>query len=153
MVWSNQPPPFALDGFDEQFHPVWFEDVDFCKRLRDNGWTIAWEPGAVARHIGGHSASSISWQARQLFWYGSLLKYAARHFAAAPRSLVCLAVMAACLPRTVAALFLRRSLEPVVVYYRVFRLAGRSLLRRPAGSLSSRTRIRQQAAGGIGAAS
>ena len=24
-----------LGGFDEQFFPVWFEDVDFCKRLRD----------------------------------------------------------------------------------------------------------------------
>ena len=143
----------ALDGFDESFHPVWFEDVDFCKRLRDNGWTIAYEPEGLARHIGGHSASSISWQARQLFWYGSLLKYAARHYSAVSRSLVCIAVMAACLPRTVAALCMRRSLEPVVVYSRVFQLAGRCLLRRPSGGVSKQARVRRQAAGSVGAAS
>src|SRR5262249_34250098 len=27
-VWED------LGGLDEQFYPVWFEDVDFCKRLR-----------------------------------------------------------------------------------------------------------------------
>jgi N-acetylglucosaminyl-diphospho-decaprenol L-rhamnosyltransferase len=143
----------ALGGFDEDFHPVWFEDVDFCKRLRDSGWSIAYEPEAIARHMGGHSASSISWRARQLFWYASLLKYAVRHYSAASRSLVCLAVMAACLPRTVVALFLRRSLEPVVVYSRVFQLAGRSLFRRRSGSVSSRAEVRQHAAGGVSAGS
>ena len=30
-TWDN------LGGFDEQFFPVWFEDVDLCKRLRDAG--------------------------------------------------------------------------------------------------------------------
>jgi len=30
----------ALSGFDEGFFPVWFEDVDFCRRLRDKGWKI-----------------------------------------------------------------------------------------------------------------
>ncbi|HET8549491.1 MAG TPA: glycosyltransferase family 2 protein [Bryobacteraceae bacterium] len=133
----------ALGGFDEDFHPIWFEDVDFCKRLGDSGWTIAYEPAAVARHIGGHSASAISWEAQQLFWYGSLLKYAVRHFSTASRSLVCLAVMAACLPRTVAALLLRRSLEPVVVYSKVFQLAGGCLLRRRSDTVSART-VRQQ---------
>ena len=32
MAWE------AIGGFDEQFYPVWFEDVDFCKRLRDMGF-------------------------------------------------------------------------------------------------------------------
>ena len=143
----------ALGGFAEEFHPVWFEDVDFCRRLRDQGWSIDYEPAAVARHIGGHSASSISWSARQLYWYGSLLRYAVRHYSAVSRSLVCLAVMAACLPRTVAALILRRSLEPVLVYSRVFQLAGRSLFRRrPGGVSNAATSVGQHAARGAGAA-
>src|ERR1700682_3696296 len=33
-VWQR------LGGFDTQFHPVWFEDVDFCKRMRDLGLKI-----------------------------------------------------------------------------------------------------------------
>ncbi len=33
-VWQR------LGGFDTQFHPLWFEDVDFCKRARDLGLKI-----------------------------------------------------------------------------------------------------------------
>lgn len=139
----------ALGGFDESFHPVWFEDVDFSKRLRDNGWTVAFEATATARHIGGHSASRIAWGQRQRFWYGSLLQYAARHFAAS-RSLVCLAVLVACLPRTVAALLTRRSLEPVVVYSQVFWLAANCLLGTKTPGLKSGAR--QHAARGARAA-
>jgi GT2 family glycosyltransferase len=142
----------ALSGFDERFHPVWFEDVDFCKRLRDSGWTIAYERSAVARHIGGHSASRIAWRQRQLFWYGSLLKYAARHYPAKPRSFVCLAVMAACLPRAAVALILRRSVEPVVVYSKVFRLAASYLFDATMAKGIGQAPARQQAAGGAGAA-
>ncbi len=31
----------ALGGFDEGFHPIWFEDVDFLKRARDAGYRRA----------------------------------------------------------------------------------------------------------------
>ena len=31
----------SLGGFDESFHPVWFEDVDFCRRAVDAGYRIA----------------------------------------------------------------------------------------------------------------
>ena len=34
-VWEK------LGGFDEQFYPVWFEDVDFCRRAVDAGYRIA----------------------------------------------------------------------------------------------------------------
>src|SRR5689334_8762080 len=36
-----------IGGFDEAFHPVWFEDVDFCLRLRNAGYRIAFAPAAV----------------------------------------------------------------------------------------------------------
>jgi hypothetical protein len=29
-----------LDGFDESFYPLWFEDVDFLKRAKENGYRI-----------------------------------------------------------------------------------------------------------------
>ena len=117
-----------LAGFDEDFYPVWFEDVDFCKRLKDAGWKIAYEPAAVARHLGGHSTSGLAWGQRQTFWYGSLLRYTANHCSAVPRFFVGIAVMLACPPRMLASLVVRRSLEPVVVFSKVFWSAAHSLV-------------------------
>jgi GT2 family glycosyltransferase len=113
----------AIGGFDEGFTPAWFEDVDFCKRLRDSGYRIFYLPGVAARHRGGHSASKLSWASRQLFWYGSLLRYTAKHFAPVPRTFVFLAVAVASAGRMVAGTVARASLEPVSVYSRVIWLA------------------------------
>jgi N-acetylglucosaminyl-diphospho-decaprenol L-rhamnosyltransferase len=44
-----------LGGFDEGFF-LYSEDTDLCRRIRDRGLEIAYEPGAVVRHRGGHSA-------------------------------------------------------------------------------------------------
>ena len=48
-----------LGGFDESFWPVWFEDVDFCARLRSAGFTARYEPRARAVHVGGHSVGLL----------------------------------------------------------------------------------------------
>ena len=65
-VWQE------LGGFDEGFHPLWFEDVDFCRRLSNRGYRLYYEPEAVAKHTGGHSISSIAVEMRQIYWYRSL---------------------------------------------------------------------------------
>lgn len=109
----------ALGGFDEAFHPLWFEDVDFCKRLQDSGYRIAYDPAAQARHAGAHSAGRLSWADRQKYWYSSLMRYAVKHFAPGQARLVCLAVLAACLPRMLVALVTNLNLIPVSVYSRV----------------------------------
>ena len=69
----------ALGGFDEQFFPLWFEDVDFCRRLRARGWTIAYEPRARFRHVGGHSLAALEPGEQQLYWYPNLLRYFRKH--------------------------------------------------------------------------
>ena len=69
-----------LGGFDEGYFPIWFEDVDFCKRLLDRGGTIVLEPSVRAFHWGGHSVEKLPDGCRIRFWYGSLLRYAVRHF-------------------------------------------------------------------------
>jgi N-acetylglucosaminyl-diphospho-decaprenol L-rhamnosyltransferase len=117
----------AIGGFDENFFPIWFEDVDFCKRLRESGYRLRFVPEAIARHQGGHSASALPWGERQLFWYGSLLKYASKHFSAGSRRVVALAVMLACLPRMIAGMFQLGISEPVSIYSRVVWLAGQYL--------------------------
>lgn len=70
----------ALGGFDESFYPLWFEDVDFCQRLRAAGYRIRYEPSARGKHRGAHSLVSLSAANRQKAWYGNLLRFAGKHF-------------------------------------------------------------------------
>ena len=122
QVWED------LGGLDEQFYPIWFEDVDFCKRLRDRGYRVRYEPGAVAAHRGGHSIRKILLENRELYWYGSLLKYAFKHFNSGASRVLCLAVLIGSLMRMTMGIVLQKSLRPVSIYGQVMGLAGRYLL-------------------------
>ncbi len=73
-VWEE------LGGFDEGFHPLWFEDVDFCRRVQQRGWILYYVPQAVAKHTGGHSIPHLTVELRRIYWYRSLLRYSAKHF-------------------------------------------------------------------------
>ena len=87
-----------LGGLDEAFHPLWFEDVDFCLRIRQAGRRIRYIPGAVARHTGGHSVRPASVQFRQLAWYGSFLQFCHKHYSAGTyRGLQAAAVAGLCM--------------------------------------------------------
>ena len=44
-----------IGGFNESFH-MYAEDNEWCWRMRQAGWRLVFEPGAVARHHGGRSA-------------------------------------------------------------------------------------------------
>jgi GT2 family glycosyltransferase len=92
-----------LGGFDEQFFPVWFEDVDFCKRLRDHGGRILYCPEARFHHAGAHSVGQLSFKARQIFWYGNMLLYAKKHFRPGQVTVLRLAIGGGMLLRSVAA--------------------------------------------------
>ena len=72
-VWTQ------LGGFDERFHPVWFEDVDFLRRVANLGYAIWYTPETRAEHAGGHSVLKLQLTDRQQFWYGNLLQYVALH--------------------------------------------------------------------------
>jgi len=121
-----------LNGFDERFHPLWFEDVDFCWRARQRGYRMCYTPSAVAKHTGGHSLPKISLENRQLYWYRSLLGFAAKHFRSGAVRMVCLAVFLGSIPRMILGTFVFRSLTPIAVYGKVMGLAGKTFLR-PAG--------------------
>jgi N-acetylglucosaminyl-diphospho-decaprenol L-rhamnosyltransferase len=116
-----------LGGFDESFHPLWFEDVDFLKRAKDNAFHIRYVPGAVAKHTGGHSIRKISVEFRQFYWYRGLLKYSAKHFSPGAEKAVCVSVIIGSVIRTVLGIPRQRSLKPIAVYGKVVKLAGRQL--------------------------
>jgi N-acetylglucosaminyl-diphospho-decaprenol L-rhamnosyltransferase len=81
-----------VGGFDESFYPVWFEDVDLARRLKQQGWKLRFLPEVIAQHSGGHSVLQIAFGERYEIWYGSLLRYCALHFQAFGRIGVKLAV-------------------------------------------------------------
>jgi GT2 family glycosyltransferase len=112
-----------LGGFDESFHPLWFEDVDYCKRALAAGYRIRYAPSATAKHQGGHSARQLGASARELYWYGNLLRYAAKHFRRLGFRVVCTAVMLGSFLRSILGLFRSGSRNSGWVYGRVIRLA------------------------------
>jgi N-acetylglucosaminyl-diphospho-decaprenol L-rhamnosyltransferase len=121
-VWGK------LGGFDEQFYPVWFEDVDFCRRALDAGYRIRYEPVAAASHEGGHSVGRIPAGWRTLYWCVSLLRYAGKHFRPWAFRGICAAVVLSSVPRMAAGMISERSLSPLDGYLKTMRFAGVGLL-------------------------
>ncbi len=120
-VWTE------LGGFDEGFFPLWFEDVDFCRRAADRGYRFYFEPKAVARHTGGHSVSELSVEMRRIYWYGSLLRYSAKHFQAIAFRCVCFAVLLGSCFRSIPESVICRSRKPLLTYGKVAMLALRAM--------------------------
>jgi N-acetylglucosaminyl-diphospho-decaprenol L-rhamnosyltransferase len=118
----------CLGGMDESFYPVWFEDVDFCRRAADKAYRIEYVPSVKARHRGGHAVRALPSGCRALYWCDSLLRYAAKHFRASEFRRVCGAVLLSSVPRGVAGILGERSLEPLTVSMRIAKLAVRRSL-------------------------
>lgn len=123
-VWER------LGGFDEKFSPIWFEDVDFCRRAVDAGLRIEYVPNVQGSHRGGHSIRQLGAGCRAWYWCVSLVRYAAKHFDALGYRAVCAAVLVSSFPRMVAGMIEQPGLEPILVYSRIVRFAGLCLVSR-----------------------
>lgn len=123
-VWER------LGGFDERFYPLWFEDVDFCRRAKDDEYHMYYVPAVKAEHVGGHSLRAVPVERRQIYWYRSLLTYSAKHFGPWQYSGVCLAILVGSIFRMVMGIVIQRSLKPIREYGQVLLLAGRGLFHR-----------------------
>ena len=121
-VWQE------LGGFDESFYPLWFEDVDFCRRIRDRGLSLYFIPEAVAKHTGGHSMPSLTVEMRRFYWYRSLLRYSSKHFGTAAFRVVCVAVVTGSFLRGIGEAAVYRSTKPIAIYGKVAGFACRCLL-------------------------
>lgn len=97
----------AVGGFDERFHPAWFEDVDLARRLGEAGLIVRYHPAAVFRHRLGSSVASLGYGPFLWIYSRNLHRYLARHHGRAAAALVRLLLPAAALLR-LAALPLRR---------------------------------------------
>jgi GT2 family glycosyltransferase len=104
-----------VGGLDERFWPIWFEDVDFCARLKSSGFRIYYHPESVAKHSGSHSIGRLVLEKRESYWYGSLLEYAAKHFRSVAFRTTCVAVAVSAVLRAVVG-FPRYKFKALEVY-------------------------------------
>lgn len=76
-VWQE------LGGFDESFHPAWFEDVDLARRLHDRAERLVYWPAARFRHGRGGSLAALGYGRFLEAYYGNLVRYLDKHHGAA----------------------------------------------------------------------
>jgi N-acetylglucosaminyl-diphospho-decaprenol L-rhamnosyltransferase len=74
-VWLRRDALTAVGGWDERYF-MYVEDVDLCWQLRQHGWRIGYEPGAVVTHVQGattakHPYRMIAEHHRSLFRFAS----------------------------------------------------------------------------------
>jgi N-acetylglucosaminyl-diphospho-decaprenol L-rhamnosyltransferase len=94
----------TVQGMDADFYPVWFEDVDFCRRLLQSGTRIFYCPDARFRHSGAHSVGQLEFRDKQMYWYQNMARYATKHFTAVSVAGLRLAIFAGMGLRMVASL-------------------------------------------------
>ena len=70
-VWDE------VNGLDEKF-AVAFNDVDFCLRVRDRGYRIAWTPYAQLTHYESKSRGMEDNPEKQKRFQGEVLRFQAR---------------------------------------------------------------------------
>ncbi len=56
----------AVGGFDEDFFPAYYEEVDYCYRAREAGFPIIYEPAAIALHYESQTQDKRSLEYHQM---------------------------------------------------------------------------------------
>lgn len=114
-----------LGGFDEQFYPAWFEDVDLCRRMHGRGMVIRLVPDARVIHTGASSLRSLGYARFLEISHRNLALYVTKWFRPGPRELIRLSAIVGMLFRIAALPVQRRlpvsRLEAVRMFTRVLR--------------------------------
>lgn len=68
-----------LSFFDEDFYPVYYEDVDLCWRARKEGVQVVYQPRAVAYH---HESVTMNRESGQYYTYyhANRLRFVTKHY-------------------------------------------------------------------------
>lgn len=68
-----------LEGLDEQFHPAFFEEIDYCYRARRLGFCVIYQPRAVLYH---HETTSLPADGLQrgLAYHENRVRFLLRHW-------------------------------------------------------------------------
>ena len=91
-----------VGGFDERFYPAWYEDVDFCRRLKAANWQVHFLAGSKFMHEGGYTAKVLGPQAFATAYYHNQIRYIEKHFGAAASVAVRASLLVGMLVRSLA---------------------------------------------------
>jgi N-acetylglucosaminyl-diphospho-decaprenol L-rhamnosyltransferase len=72
----------AFLGFDPDFHPAWFEDVDLALRMKKAGLVLRYWPAAVFRHELGSTVPRLGYGRFLWIYYRNLTRYLGKHHGA-----------------------------------------------------------------------
>ena len=72
----------AIGGFDERFHPAYYEETDLCAEARARGWRVRYEPRSVIVHHEASNDGDVNPRFLELFTRGRM-RYAMKRFTAA----------------------------------------------------------------------
>jgi GT2 family glycosyltransferase len=73
-----------VGGFDAQFHPAWYEDVDFARALATSDWESYYAPGARFDHLGGHAYRLLGTERFMVAYYTNQFRYVRKHWRPGP---------------------------------------------------------------------
>ncbi len=69
----------SLGGFDPQFWPVYYEDVDLCYRAKLSGWKVIYSPQLAGTHVESSSIDRDSFT--YYFWlHRQRLRFVLKHY-------------------------------------------------------------------------
>lgn len=91
----------AVGGFDDGFHPAWFEDVDLARRFHQAHLPIVYWPAARFRHRLGSTVPRLGYGPFLYVYYRNLTRYLAKHHGSAWAAAVRAALVAGMVLRLV----------------------------------------------------
>lgn len=103
-----------LNGFDENF-PMFFNDVDLCKRVTDAGYEIWYLPEYIVEHVGGASVKQVKVK-MTISSHVSFFRYFEKHFTRLhqqpPNFLIGIILYLSLIPRILAIVLMGNKSEP-----------------------------------------
>lgn len=67
-----------LGGFDERYRPMYYEDSDYCFKIRQRGLKVYYQPECVLIHVEGGTAGTDESQGHKRYQAGNRAKFLAR---------------------------------------------------------------------------
>jgi len=93
-----------IGPFDERFHPAWFDDVDYSRRMKAAGRETRLVPDATVTHRGGASLDHVEYAEFLRIWYRNLGRYTRKWFSVGANQMVRWLVIAGMILRIAATL-------------------------------------------------
>jgi len=77
-ILTNREILEKINGWDEDYW-LWWEDVDFCKKIKDLGYKIAYTPIIAVKHFEGKSFEQVASLAKQKRFNRGMRTYFKKH--------------------------------------------------------------------------